>query len=218
MKVVLTMTNSHTASLIWITPNAEQTIVDCARVSNPKNQGKDGTRLLKFLVDHQHWSPFEMASACFEIRTSRAIARQILRHRSFSFQEFSQRYATIDEVKPILTPARMAGATNRQSSIETSENDPLHLQWLDMQYAHWDASISRYKAALSDGIAPEVARVLLPEGMTPSVMYMTGTLRSWIHYVGLRTGEDTQHEHQLIASKIGDILSTEMPFIGACWQ
>ncbi len=203
---------THTASLIWITPNAEQTIVDCARVSNPKNQGKDGRRLLEFLVAHKHWSPFEMASACFEIRTSRAIGRQILRHRSFSFQEFSQRYAEVDTVEPILTPARLSGANNRQSSILTND-DMVKGTWQGHQQALWDTAIARYKDALCTGIAPEVARALLPEGMTPSVMYMSGTIRSWIHYVNLRTQEDTQYEHQLIATAIGNLLKEHLPNI-----
>lgn len=204
---------SHTAALIWITPNAEQTIVDCARVSNPKNQGKDGSRLLRYLVEHKHWSPFEMASACFEIRTSRAIARQILRHRSFSFQEFSQRYAEVDSIEPILTPARLAGATNRQSSIPIAESAPLVDTWKSYQQGLWTQAVFLYKKALEDGIAPEVARVLLPEGMTPSVMYMTGTIRSWIHYIDLRTGEDTQYEHRQIAAAIRAILVAALPNI-----
>lgn len=203
---------THTASLVWITPNAEQTIVDCARVSNPKNQGKDGSKLLRYLVEHQHWSPFEMASACFSIHTSRAIARQILRHRSFSFQEFSQRYAEIDAIEPILTPARLAGATNRQSSIATND-DLIRAGWEQAQNTVWRNATGQYKYALSKGVAPEVARVLLPEGMTPSVMYMTGTIRSWIHYVQLRTKEDTQYEHQLVATAIGDVLNRELPNI-----
>lgn len=203
---------THTASLIWITPNAEQVITDCARVSNPKNQGQSGTRLLRYLVEHKHWSPFEMASACFEIRTSRAIARQILRHRSFSFQEFSQRYAEVDSIEPVLTPRRDAGATNRQSSIP-SDDAARNVIWLAVQEATWNASITDYKNAVANGVATEVARVLLPEGLTPSVMYMSGTIRSWIHYVGLRTLADTQHEHQLVASKIGDILSEHLPHV-----
>lgn len=210
---------THSAALVWITPNAEQIITDCARVSSPQNQGKDGARLLRYLVEHKHWSPFEMASACFEINTSRTIARQILRHRSFSFQEFSQRYAVVGsaECAPVLQPARMAGATNRQGSLPCQDPE-LASAWEATQLMFYDEAMRLYKHWLSKGIAPEVARVLLPEGLTPSRMYMTGTVRSWIHYCGLRQGDDTQTEHRFIAEQIADILALELPNIREIFQ
>lgn len=196
--------------LVWITDSAEQTIVDCARVSNPNNKGKDGTKLIEYLIAHNHWSPFEMSSACFEIITSRAISRQILRHRSFSFQEFSQRYAevpTFEHVEP-----RKQAKKNRQSSTDDlDENDKAWFQ--KVLKVSQDLARATYQEALQRGIARESARFLLPE-TAESRLYMTGTLRSWIHYVQLRIQEDTQLEHRVIASHVKELLQQELPTIG----
>lgn len=206
--------------LIWITPEAEKTIGYCARVSNPANQDSENVaRLLTYCIRHGHWSVFEMASMCVEINTTRDISRQILRHRSFSFQEFSQRYAAVDALGdgPALREARLQDPKNRQNSIET--DDPwLQERWEDRQQSVWGNAIAQYKWALENGIAKEQARALLPEGLTPTRMYMSGTLRSWLHYVDLRDGNGTQKEHALIAAEIGDILRREVPTIMEAMQ
>jgi len=200
--------------LIWITPNAEQMVSDIARVSNPANQGLPPGKLLGYCVKNHHWSPFEMANAVIEINTTRTIARQILRHRSFSYQEFSQRYADVNALPPLLqTEARLQHPTNRQSSIEIDEDTELKKWWAYKQNEVARVSSEIYKEALEKGMAKEVARDVLPEGMTPSRMYMNGTIRSWIHYVQLRSGNGTQKEHQQIAVEISDILRKELPFI-----
>lgn len=202
--------------LVWITPNAEQMISDCARVSNPANQGMPGDKLLAYCVKNHHWSPFEMANACIEINTSRTIARQILRHRSFAFQEFSQRYADVKALPDtIYSEARMQDTKNRQNSIQT--DDQYIKQWWSWKQHEVEAiTQSVYKEALEKGIAKEVARDVLPEGMTPSRMYMNGTIRSWYHYVMLRTGNGTQKEHQDVANQIKEILKKEVPSLG--WE
>jgi len=171
----------------------------CARVSNPSNQSNTETneKLIKYLIDHQHWSPLEMVSICLEIETTRDIARQILRHRSFSFQEFSQRYAVADlgfENKE----ARLQDNKNRQNSIKT-DDETLSNEWLQMQNEVVKASSLAYNWALKNNIAKEQARAVLPEGMTVSRMYMNGTLRSWVHYIQLRSSNGTQKEHQEVA-------------------
>lgn len=195
--------------LIWITPNAAQVISDCARVSNPANQGKDGTKLIQYLIEHQHWSPLEMASACFEIETTRDIARQILRHRSFSFQEFSQRYAEAPS-DIMFREARLQDVKNRQNSIENTDEELQN--WFDYQVHSVQLTARQvYEEALKRGIAKEQARCVLPEGLTYSRMYMTGTIRSWKHYVDLRSGNGTQKEHQLIAQAIGQQLKEQLP-------
>ena len=201
-----------TVKLVWITPNAQQVISDCARVSNPANQGKDGTKLINYLIENKHWSPLEMASACFEIETTRDIARQILRHRSFSFQEFSQRYADVSAIQDeyIYREARLQDAKNRQNSIENTDEE---LQsWFDYQ-VHYIQYVAKqiYEEALERGIAKEQARCVLPEGLTMSRLYMQGTIRSWKHYVDLRSGNGTQREHQLIAQAIGEQLKEQLP-------
>lgn len=202
-----------TVNLIWITPNCEQTISDIARVSNPKNQGLPPGKLLNYCVRNQHWSPFEMANAVVEINTTRDIARQILRHRSFSFQEFSQRYAEVGELADApLRDARLQDEKNRQNSIATDDEYLKHW-WQGAQAAVDDFSKHIYAKALDKGIAKEVARAVLPEGLTPSRLYMNGTIRSWIHYVQLRSGNGTQIEHQEIAKAIGEIFKKEIPFI-----
>jgi thymidylate synthase (FAD) len=200
--------------LIWITPNCEQMVSDIARVSNPANQGLPPGKLLGYCVRNQHWSPFEMANAVVEINTTRTIARQILRHRSFSFQEFSQRYASVTTLPPLIrTEARLQHPTNRQSSIELDETDELNKWWAYKQDEVDRVTSSIYKEALEKGMAKEVARDVLPEGMTPSRMYMNGTIRSWMHFVQLRRGNGTQKEHQEIANAISDILRKEIPLI-----
>lgn len=176
-------------------------IAYCARVSNPSNQANTETseRLIRYLVQHKHWSPLEMVSACLEIETTRDIARQILRHRSFSFQEFSQRYADpTKELNFVYRDARLQDTKNRQNSIETDDE---HLQnnWLNYQQKVLDASKEAYDWAIANGIAKEQARAVLPEGLTVSRMYMNGTLRSWVHYIELRSANGTQKEHQDVA-------------------
>lgn len=197
--------------LVWITPNAEKMIVDMARVSSDPNKapGPDD-KLLAYLRKNEHWSPFEMASACFSIRTTRDIARQILRHRSFSFQEFSQRYAAVQDQEIEYRDLREPHPTNRQSSLPV-ENPSRVSKWTMMQDKVWRDCYAAYMDALEQGVAKEVARVLLPEGLAPSHMYMTGTLRSWIHYVSLRTGNGTQEEHRRIAEAIGQELHKLVP-------
>ena len=180
----------------------EEIVCYCARVSNPTNQMNTSTnaKLAKYLMKNSHWSPFEMVSVCLEINTTRDIARQILRHRSFSFQEFSQRYA-----EPTLgveyKDARLQDNKNRQNSIELADksNNLLQQQWLSEQEKITDQCQKTYNWAIENGIAKEQARAVLPEGITMSRLYMNGTLRSWIHYIQLRSAEGTQKEHQLIA-------------------
>jgi thymidylate synthase (FAD) len=186
-------------------------IAYCARVSNPSNQSNKTTapKLIAYLADHQHWSPFEMSSLTMEIRTTRDIARQILRHRSFSFQEFSQRYA---EVKSCWVPreARLQDMKNRQNSLET-DKEGLKRWWMAVQDKVAETANEAYEAALANGLAKEVARAVLPEGLTESVIYMAGTVRSWIHYVQLRCATGTQKEHQQIAQQCRAILLSEFP-------
>ena len=183
----------------------------CARVSNPQNQANTETapRLLAYLVRKAHWSPFEMASMTVEIRTTRAIAHQILRHRSFSFQEFSQRYATAPS-DPVFSEARMQDATNRQASHET-DDAALQTWWRDAQRLLASHSASVYEQALKRGIAKEIARNVLPEGLTESVLYMAGTIRSFIHYCALRCEAGTQKEHREVALAIRIVLLEQFP-------
>lgn len=181
----------------------EEYVAYVARVSNPGNQSNHETssRLIDYLIDHEHWSPFEMASICLEITTTRDIARQILRHRSFSFQEFSQRYAATTLLTPITEPlreARMQDRANRQNSLPVA-SDELKAEWLAQQRQARQAAARAYVWALEQGIAKEVARAVLPEGLTTSRLYMHGTVRSWIHYIALRTKPETQKEHREIA-------------------
>lgn len=205
-----------TVKLKWITPEAEKEIMYTARVSNPKNQDSNNTKLLDYCMKHGHWSIFEMASMCVEITCSRAIARQILRHRSFSFQEFSQRYADPQAMQAgmVMNHARSQDLKNRQNS-----NDDLDLNtknWFETEQERiWEESLLIYNSAIKRGIAKECARVVLPEGLTPSRMYMTGSIRSWIHYLKLRTGNGTQLEHREIANEILNIFKQELPTVGA---
>lgn len=203
--------------LIWITQDAEKHLAYIARVSNPANQDNPSVEgLLRYMIKHQHWSPFEMVSACFEINTTRDIARQILRHRSFSFQEFSQRYADVSNLPAAeLRECRLQDTQNRQNSIELSPESKHHDEWKTDQEEVFALALKNYRHALERGVAKEVARALLPEGLTPSRMYMSGTLRSWMHYVTLRSGPETQKEHREIAKSIGDTLALEVP---AAWS
>jgi thymidylate synthase (FAD) len=190
---------------------ASDLIAYCARVSNPANQANTETapRLLSYLVRNQHWSPFEMVSMTLEITTTRDTARQILRHRSFSFQEFSQRYAAV-LAPAVPREARMQDAKNRQASHETTDSAVADW-WAYEQAVVADITASIYQRALKAGIAKEVARSVLPEGMTESVLYMAGTIRSWIHYTQLRTTAGTQKEHRDIALRAKDILIEQFP-------
>ena len=201
------------SKLIWITPAAEHQIEYCARVSNPKGQQTLDTtgKLLRYLVKHKHWSPFEMASACFEITTTRDISAQILRHRSFSFQEFSQRYASTTEGLGGLTVPhlRRQDHNNRQNStddLSTKETQHYYrrISWLFEDIEHL------YQEMLSSGVAKESARKILPMN-SPTRLYMSGTIRSWIHYLMVRRGPETQLEHRVIAEEIYQILNKEMP-------
>jgi len=181
--------------------DAQELIAYCARVSNPANQFNTDTseRLIRYLVRHQHWSPLEMVSACIEITTTRDIARQILRHRSFSFQEFSQRYADPTKDLAFVTrEARLQDTKNRQNSI-TTDDTMLQNEWYRAQQRVIYAAQREYEWAIANGIAKEQARAVLPEGLIESRLYMNGTLRSWIHFIELRSGNGTQKEHQLIA-------------------
>ena len=189
----------------------ESFIAYVARVSNPANQNNVETseRLLKYLVKNKHWSPFEMVHIVMEINTTRDIARQILRHRSFSFQEFSQRYAEVQEMSEP-REARLQDTKNRQNSIETQDED-LNDTWNKMQKIVQESSQMAYAWAIQAGIAKEVARSVLPEGLTMSRMYMSGSLRSWIHYCELRMANGTQKEHRLIAEQCWNVIVEQFP-------
>jgi len=218
---------SRNTELISITPHAEFKIVEMARVSAPANttgnwqtttREAQSKRLLKYLIDHKHWSPFEMCHMTVKITTTRDISRQILRHRSFSFQEFSQRYQDIKALnnQPIFREARLQDKKNRQNSIPLDasvESHQIAEAWYKLQQSIWDTSINAYNNALALGIAKEQARVLLPEGLTQTQMYMSGSIRSWIHYLQIRTGVETQKEHRDIANGIKKIFELQMPII-----
>lgn len=193
-------------------------IAYCARVSNPANQANTETapRLLAYLVNHAHWSPFEMASMTIEIKTTRAIAHQILRHRSFSFQEFSQRYAAVPP-EPVFGEARLQDAKNRQASHLTTD-EQLQRWWLGEQQALSRHANSIYTQALKQGLAKEVARNVLPEGITPSTIYMAGTIRSFIHYCQLRCAPGTQKEHREVALAVREVLTQQFPAIKELMQ
>jgi len=191
----------------------DEFIAYVARVSNPSNQMNTQTapKLLKYLAKHKHWSPFEMVSICMEIETTRDIARQILRHRSFSFQEFSQRYADPTKDLGFVTrEARLQDMKNRQNSIET-DDEKLARDWNQIQSNMQDMAKGAYKWAIENGVAKEQARAVLPEGLIQSRMYMNGTLRSWIHYCELRMGVETQKEHREIAAMAWDEITKVFP-------
>lgn len=198
--------------LEWITPEADRRIGYMARVSNPKAHPDDPVeRLIAYLIEHRHWSPFEMANACVEIITTRDIARQILRHRSFHFQEFSQRYSEAPE-EPIYADARLQDTKNRQNSIVTDDVE-ISKVWSALQYKVWDVCWAAYKVALGLGIAKELARKLLPEGLTRTKMYANGTIRDWLHYLSVRTGPETQYEHRVVANEILNVLREQCPLV-----
>lgn len=187
----------------------------CARVSNPSNQMNTETaeKLIRYLAKHKHWSPFEMVSVCLEIETTRDIARQMLRHRSFSFQEFSQRYADpTKELEFVTREARLQDEKNRQNSIPTND-EVIKQLWDTWQRNVVDQATLAYKWAIDNGIAKEQARAVLPEGLTMSRMYMNGTLRSWIHYIELRSGHGTQLEHIEIAKECAKVIATIFPMV-----
>ena len=198
--------------------DAQELIAYCARVSNPSNQLNTDTseKLIKYLIKHQHWSPLEMVSACIEITTTRDIARQILRHRSFSFQEFSQRYADpTKDLSFVLRKARLQDTKNRQNSVEldTALDDDRRLayQWENIQQDIINRTRDAYSWAIEKGIAKEVARAVLPEGLTESRLYMNGTLRSWIHFIELRSANGTQKEHQEVAVACAKVIAEIFP-------
>jgi thymidylate synthase (FAD) len=197
--------------------DAQELIAYCARVSNPSNQLNTDTseKLIRYLVKHQHWSPLEMVSACIEITTTRDIARQILRHRSFSFQEFSQRYADpTQDLSFVLREARKQDPKNRQNSIAlepTIGDAMLQDQWRDKQLELIALAKDTYEWAIGKGIAKEQARAVLPEGNTVSKLYMNGTLRSWIHFIQLRSANGTQLEHQLVAKACAEVIAKIYP-------
>jgi thymidylate synthase (FAD) len=193
--------------------DAQDLVAFCARVSNPSNQFNMETadKLIRYLVKHQHWSPLEMVSACLEIETTRDIARQILRHRSFSFQEFSQRYADpTKDLDFVLRDARLQDTRNRQNSVET-DDAKLKAEWASRQKAVIDLVKENYAWAIENGIAKEQARAILPEGNTVSRMYMNGTIRSWIHYIQLRASNGTQLEHMEIARACAKVIAEIFP-------
>ena len=214
MKVALVSSSQPSAELVSQgIVNAQELVAYCARVSNPANQTNTDTseKLIRYLIKHKHWSPLEMVSACLEIETTRDIARQILRHRSFSFQEFSQRYAVADlgwEFKE----ARLQDTKNRQNSIEVDDND-LAMRWQLKQQRAADIAQDSYEWAIQHGIAKEQARAVLPEGLTVSRLYMQGTLRSWLHYIELRSGPETQKEHRQIAESCAVALESIFPMV-----
>ena len=194
--------------------NIQDLVAYCARVSNPSNQAntKTTTKLLGYLIKHKHWSPFEMASACIEVETTRDIARQLLRHRSFSFQEFSQRYADIRDLDDnfVVREARLQDLKNRQNSVD-NEDAALEDEWANKQMAVIETSKMAYNWAIENGIAKEQARAVLPEGNTVSKLYVNGTIRSWIHYIELRSSNGTQKEHMELARAIGEAISAIYP-------
>ena len=210
------MNSSHSSDcrLISITPKAEETIVYCARVSNPSNQDNMDTaeKLLRYLVKHKHWSPFEMANMVVEINTTRAIAAQVLRHRSFSYQEFSQRYSDVGALGSAVVPhLRRQDLKNRQNSIDDLDPELIGSYYRRIGQVFEDTE-HLYREMVSNGIAKECARGILPLN-SPTRMYMNGTIRSWIHYLQIRSGVETQLEHRQIALSILDIFKKELPSI-----
>ena len=209
----------NSAKLVGVTRplnglDVDSFIAYVARVSNPSNQNNTETsaKLIKYLIKNQHWSPFEMVSVCLEINTTRDIARQILRHRSFSFQEFSQRYADASQLGFEIRDARLQDTKNRQNSIET--DDHVLATWWDAKQKFIEEIVSQtYTDALDKGIAKEQARAILPEGLTKSRMYMNGTLRSWIHYIQLRSANGTQKEHREVALACVEAIKPVFPMI-----
>jgi len=209
--------HTHSVTYIHSTPDAENLIAYMARVSNPNNQDNpDYTKLIRYLITHKHWSPFEMVNMCVQIDTTRSVASQILRHRSFSFQEFSQRYAAVTE-KPGTLNVRRQDTSNRQNSIDDMNEYTIQEFQLKAQQLY-DLSHSLYEEMLTAGVAKECAREVLPLS-TPTKLYMNGTLRSWLHYCDLRCGNGTQKEHQSIADQAKGIIGVHFPIVyNAMWS
>ena len=203
---------------LYVGDNLQELIAYCARVSNPSNQMNSETsaKLIKYLIKHKHWSPLEMVNVCLEIDTTRDIAHQIVRHRSFSFQEFSQRYADPaamgDQFQ--IREARLQDKANRQNSVEIDSEEDIHFAWAAKQQEVIDKAKEVYDWAIQSGIAKEQARVVLPEGNTKTRLYMNGTLRSWVHYIELRGANGTQKEHMMIAHECAKIIAKVFPLIG----
>ena len=209
----------HDAKLVSVTPNAEENIVYMARVSNPKNQANMETapRLIKYLLKHKHWSPFEMASMQVEINTTRAVAAQVLRHRSFSFQEFSQRYSSVGDLPSIGLPhLRSQDLKNKQASHDNMDPDVVENLNTQIEKLYHSAQ-NVYDLLLEQGVAKECARSVLPLG-TPTRMYMSGSIRSWIHYIEIRAGIETQLEHRLIAEAVKSIFVEQFPAIAEAME
>jgi thymidylate synthase (FAD) len=208
----LTQREVHTAKLVSITPDAEKQIAYMARVSNPSNQHNDETapRLIRYLIKHKHWSPFEMASMQVEVETTRAVAAQVLRHRSFSFQEFSQRYSSVDQLGTFGVPhLRSQDLKNKQASHD--DLDPAFTDLMEKKIQTlYNESLDLYEYMLHKGVAKECARSILPLG-TPTRLYMSGSIRSWIHYIQIRAGIETQLEHRLIAEDCKKIFKEQLP-------
>ena len=204
---------SHSKPVSGFVEDTTELVAFCARVSNPSNQMNKETseKLIHYLIKNQHWSPLEMVSMCLEITTTRDIARQILRHRSFSFQEFSQRYANpVQELQFVIREARLQDDKNRQNSIEIKDKE-LQDWWRQQQESIIENIKSIYNQSIERGIAKEQARAILPEGLTLSKLYMNGTLRSWIHYIQLRSANGTQKEHMMIARECAKVISEVFP-------
>jgi thymidylate synthase (FAD) len=217
MEIMKVKLISHSISDMEGLVDCQDLVAYCARVSNPANQMNKETseKLIKYLIKHGHWSPLEMVNACLEIETTRDIARQVLRHRSFSFQEFSQRYADPSAMGDMFVDreARLQDEKNRQNSVELDKDSNIHNEWACEQISIMKAAEDAYKWAISNGIAKEQARAVLPEGLTVSKLYMNGTLRSWVHYIELRSGHGTQKEHMEIARACADVIEPIFPMI-----
>ena len=198
-----------TTKLIWITPEAEKHIAYCARVSSDIQENPEYEKLFRYLIKHNHWSPFEMASMCVEIETTRMISQQLLRHRSFSFQEFSQRYS--DRIRIDFVEPRLQGAGRQGGEVPASS--AAHEWWREQQVWLHEHTLRVYAEALAQDIAKECARAILPM-ITSTRLYMSGTIRSWIHYVNVRTEAHTQKEHRMLAKEIGEVLVEQCPVIG----
>ena len=215
MMEVKLISYSQPAENLDIPPDLLQLVAFCARVSNPENQYNFDTseKLVKYLIKNQHWSPLEMASCCMEIKTTRDIARQILRHRSFTFQEFSQRYANpIEDLEFVTREARLQDNKNRQTSIEIPMEESINNVWESYQEVIIERCKKAYNWAIEAGIAKEQARAVLPEGLTLSKLYVNGTLRSWIHYIELRSDNGTQKEHMAIAKECAKAIDYIFPY------
>ena len=207
--------STNLVELVSVTPGAQEVISYCARVSNPNNQlnFNNNSKLIKYLIANQHWSPFEMAHMTLQIKTSRGISPQILRHRSFTFQEFSQRYAAVDSSGLTLYAARRQDTKNRQNSVDDL-SDEVKQEWIDRQQANWQSSFEHYTWALDNGIAKECARFILPLGCA-TTLYMSGSIRSWIHYIELRSSNGTQKEHMDIAIECKELFKQQLPEVAA---